>query len=181
MPKASSRINLLLKALARSYDQRGWHGPVLKGALRGVMLKTALWRPDAKRNSIRDLVIHCAYWKFVVRRWLLAAALRGRGDHKGARAAMAEKFPRSPVNFPDRKEAVNARRWREDLALLETEHRKLLLAVAAFPESLLDARAARTGMSYAEVIFGVAAHDLYHTGQISLLKRLGRLLPSGKL
>ncbi|MCC6572196.1 MAG: DinB family protein [Planctomycetes bacterium] len=172
MANQSPRIDLLLKGLARSYDRLGWHGPVLKGALRGVKVKTALWRPDAKRNSIRDLVIHCAYWKFVVRRWLNAATATARDDKEAAVAFKAEKFQRSPINFPSRDEAVDARRWREDLKLLDDEHRKLILAVAAFPESLLDARAALTGMSYAEVIFGVSAHDLYHCGQISLFKRL---------
>lgn len=157
---ADPRIAILLEVLDRAYDKRSWHGPVLRGALRRLTLKEAVFRPSLKRNCIHGLIQHAAYWKFIVRRILT-------GDKRA-------KFPRSPCNWPDPKTRVDAKRLAKDIALLEDEHRKLRAALAAFPASRLNAKTPRGAWTYAEMIEGVAAHDLYHAGQVSLLKRLAR-------
>lgn len=156
------RIELLLSSLHRAFEGKSWHGPALKGALRGVTLKAATRRPGKGRNSIRDLVYHCAYWKYIVRRWLLEQA--------GAEPGPA--FPRSPANFPDPAERVTEKLWAADKRLLNEQHRLLVAAVKGLPPNVLDRKGGNTGMTYAELIQGVAAHDLYHAGQVSLLKRL---------
>lgn len=154
------RNALLLSALDRAYDTKSWHGPVLKGTLRGVTLREAVFRPGRKRNSIHALIQHAAYWKFIVRRIVT-----------GARE---EKFPRSPCNWPDPKKPVTAQQIKADLQLLDDEHAKLRAAVAAFPAQRLDAKTPKGAWTYGEMILGVAAHDLYHAGQVSLLKRMAR-------
>lgn len=154
------RIALLLSALDRAYDKKSWHGPVLKGVLRGVPLREAVYRPDPKRNSIHALIQHAAYWKFIVRRIVTGA--------------FKEKFPRSHCNWPDPRKPVNAKQLAADLRLLDDEHQKLRAAVAAFPVKRLDKKTPRGAWTYGEMILGVAAHDLYHAGQIGLLKRLAR-------
>lgn len=156
------RTELLLNNLSRAFEGKSWHGPTLKGALRGVKLKQASGRPGAARNSIRDLVYHCAYWKYCVRRWLLEAA----GHEPGP------KFPRSPANFPDPKEKPEEKQWTADKRMLADQHKRLIEAVQALPPKLLDAEGGGSGLTYAELILGAAAHDLYHAGQISLIKRL---------
>jgi hypothetical protein len=47
-------------------------------------------------------------------------------------------------------------------------------AVRTLPPAMLEARSPKGVWTYAEEIHGVAAHDLYHTGQIQLIKRLMR-------
>jgi len=160
MATLDPRIALLLQVLDQAYNTKSWHGPVLKGALRGLTLREACYQPAPGRNSIHALIQHAAYWKFCVRRQLT-----------GEREA---KFPRSPCNWPDPRTTVDAKRLKAGLALLEAEHRKLRAAVAAFPPRRLDDRTARGAWTFAELIQGVAAHDLYHAGQVSLLKRLAR-------
>ncbi|HYF48978.1 MAG TPA: DinB family protein [Planctomycetota bacterium] len=152
------RIQLLLLALDQAFDHHGWHGPVLWGALRGVSVKQALWRPAAGRNCIHDLVYHCAYWKYGVRR-LVSGQIEG-------------KFARSPANFPRRDAPLNEKQWKQDLALLKNEHERLRALVASLDAADLNKRSAKKRWTFLEMIHGVAAHDLYHTGQISLLKRL---------
>ena len=64
------------------------------------------------------------------------------------------------------------------MSLLREEHHRLREAVAAFPPSALDEQPTKSKWTNAAHIYGVAAHDAYHAGQIQLLKRLRQSLPS---
>ena len=64
---------LLLRMIDEAYDNKAWHGPNLRGAIRRVAPQLAVWRPRAGRRNIAEIVVHCAYWKYAVRR-------RIRGD-----------------------------------------------------------------------------------------------------
>ena len=160
MARTDPRIPLLLEILDEAFGRRGWHGTTLRGALKGLTPRQALWRPGPRRHCIWELVLHTAYWKYAVRRRL------GGGAY-GA-------FPRSPSNWPKLPARPAAKAWRADVALLEAEHRALVKTVAALSARELDAPSARGTWRQREQIHGVAAHDLYHTGQIQLLKQLMR-------
>lgn len=69
-------IPLLLDLLDDGFESRSWHGPNLLGALRGVSAEQAAWRPTPDRHNVRELVLHCAYWKYMVRRRLTGDRLR---------------------------------------------------------------------------------------------------------
>lgn len=149
----------LLTLLAYAYDQPTWHGPNLCEALQGVELEGALWRPAPERHNIWELVLHCAYWKHVVIRWL-----EGHNDEEG--------FIRQPKDFPALPEATETH-WSADVALLEETHRTLLERVGRFDETRLDeAIEAGHERTFTDLVFGVANHDLYHAGQIRLLRVL---------
>jgi DinB family protein len=155
---ADGRIDLLLELLGQAFNQRGWHGTTLRGALRGVTPAMALWRPGPDRHNIWELAIHAAYWKYAVRRRLA-------GDATGS-------FERNPSNWPDIPVPADLRAWKRDIELLETEHRKLLDVVRGLSPADLDRHSPKGVWTNAEEIHGVAAHDLYHTGQIQLIKKL---------
>jgi hypothetical protein len=70
--------------------------------------------------------------------------------------------------FPEPK-AKDARAVRDARALLEREHAALRDVVEGLPDSALAER--RGKWTAGELIAGVAAHDLYHAGQIQLLKK----------
>ena len=140
-----SNRDLLLKILDDAYERKAWHGTNLRGSLRGVTAETALWRPARDRHNIWELAIHCAYWKYTVRRRLT-------GEKRGS-------FPRKGSNW-----LPPGDDWQKDLRLLGDEHRALRSAIA-------NARAAQL-VKQERLIYGVAAHDAYHTGQIQLIKRL---------
>jgi len=63
-----ARLRLLLEVFDQAYRAPSWHGTPLKGSLRGVSVRNALWRPGPKRHCIWELVLHTAYWKCIVRR-----------------------------------------------------------------------------------------------------------------
>jgi hypothetical protein len=151
-------IGLLLEIMDQAFDQKSWHGTTLRGALRGVTPEQALWRPAPKRHNVWELTLHAAYWKYVVRRRLSGAAVGS--------------FDRKPSNWPAIPDPADLRAWKRDVALLDSEHRKLRELVSGLSPSALKLRSPRGVWTYAEEIHGVAAHDLYHTGQIQLIKRL---------
>lgn len=153
-----SRIELLLEVLDQAFDHKGWHGTTLRGSLRGVTPAEALWRPAPGRHNIWELTVHAAYWKYAVRRRLAAGA--------------AGSFARKPSNWPAVPSTPDAAAWKSDVRLLEAEHRLLRDAVRTLPPAKLRTLSPQRVWTMAEEIHGVAAHDLYHTGQIQLIKRL---------
>ena len=158
MTVTDARTMLLLEVLDQAFDRRAWHGTTLRGSMRGLTVEAALWRPDPARHNVWDLILHTAYWKYSVRRRLT-------GEPSGS-------FPRGPSNWPALPAELTGAALAADLRLLRREHGALRDAVAAFPATRLGRRAPRSPWTYAQLIHGAAAHDLYHAGQIQLLKRL---------
>jgi hypothetical protein len=186
--RGDARVQLLLQVLDEAFTAKGWQGATLSGAVRGLTAKQALWRPGGRRSrgasegagivraaqqkptaagqlpparhNIWELVLHTAYWKHVVRERVAG----------GARTP----FPRPPRNFPSLPPHPNAAAWKADVALLKREHEHLRRTVARLAPARLDAPVSRSPWVVAEQVFGIAAHDLYHTGQIQLLKAMQR-------
>jgi hypothetical protein len=160
MPSRARSADLaqLLFLIDTAYDHVSWHGPNLRGSLRGVTPRQAAWRPAAGRHNIWELAVHAAYWKYVAWRRLTGAR---RGS-----------FPLEGSNFLTRDGGTVAD-WRRDLALLEETHRTLRQVVTELDPRALDRRPPKGTSTTRALVTGVAAHDLYHAGQIQLLKRLG--------
>ena len=164
MAKASvGQVEQLVSLLEEGYRSQAWHGPNLRGALRGVSPALAAWRSEPGRHNIWELTLHAAYWKYAVRRRLT-------GEKRGGFALPGSNWFRRP-------EHETEAAWRGDLRLLASEHRRLLDVAGTLKDRDL-ARAARPGKTRCDVLLrGVASHDIYHAGQIQMLKRLapGRL------
>jgi len=144
----------------QAFDQRAWHGTNLKGSIRGLSASEAAWRPSPGRHSIWEIVVHAAYWKYVARRRMLGEA-RGSFPLKGSNWFARPTDPASP-------EAE----WKKDLALLSSTHRSLREAIANLNPEDLDVTPEGSKVSNLALLTGIASHDLYHAGQIQLLKRL---------
>ena len=153
-------IALLLRVTDQAYDQKSWPGTTLRGSLRGLTAEEALWRPAPGRHNIWELTLHAAYWKYAVRRRLAGEAIGS--------------FERRPSNWPAIPDPPDAKVWKRDVAYLDAEHRRLRAVIAGLTPLALAKRSPKGVWTYAEEIHGVAAHDLYHTGQIQLIKRLMR-------
>jgi uncharacterized damage-inducible protein DinB len=158
MAKGTTVISSLLDLLDQAYDQKAWHGPNLRGALRGVSAKQAETRNRKGGHSIAELALHCAYWKYIVRRRLLQLP-------KGSFARKGSNWFKLPSPLPEEE-------WKAILQLLDQEHAELRETVASFPVDRLDFTPAGSKFSNLAMINGIAAHDLYHAGQIRMLKPL---------
>ena len=151
-------IRLLLRILDEAYSTKAWHGPNLKGSLRGVTAEMAAWRPGAKRHNIWEIAVHAGYWKYAVRRRLT-------GDKRGSFVLSGSNWFRRPIE-------VSEQAWRQDLKLLHTEHTKLREAIGRLKRGELGLTPKGRKVSNATLIYGIGCHDVYHAGQIQLLKRL---------
>jgi len=156
----SGEISLLLRLIDEAYRQRTWHGPNLRGSLRGLSAEEAAWRPSPKRHNIWEIVVHAAYWKYIVRRRLL-------GEEKGS-------FPLKGSNWFTRPATPGEQAWRDDLRLLDEMQTSLRKAVEELPAAALSKFPKGSKVANDAIIYGIANHDIYHAGQIQLLKRLAR-------
>jgi len=155
-----TQVEQLVAIIDQAYNKPSWHGTNLRGSVRRVTPAQAAWRPSARRHNIWEIVVHAAYWKY-------AAARRFTGGTRGSFALKGSNWFRRPETA-----RADDRAWREDLALLDDMHETLRQAVAALsPQDLTRTPPGKKSSNFA-LISGAAAHDLYHAGQIQLLKRL---------
>lgn len=152
-------ITLLLRSVDRAFHGPAWHGPTLSSALQGVSPELAAWRPGAERHNIWELAVHAAYWKYRVTA-LLVDLPRGSFGMKGS-------------NFFERPIDMKAEAWNADLLFLREWHGRLIEAMSAFDPQRLPEKVGSGRFTYEELLDGAAAHDVYHAGQIQLLKKLG--------
>jgi hypothetical protein len=152
------RIKVLLEALDQAYSPRAWHGTALRGSLRRLDAKQALWRPGKGRHNVWEIVLHCAYWKYAVRR-------RITGEKTGS-------FPYKGSNWIKLPKVADEKAWKATVALLNDMHLLLYDTVADLPTSKIEAVPERAKIPNYITILGIASHDLYHAGQIQLIKRL---------
>ncbi len=159
-------LTALRDELRRSLHGPAWHGPALLETLCDVSPREAQARPLAGAHSIAELAFHALAWMEEVTRRLdgSAPALPARGD-----------WPSADASLP----AV------ESIRLLRQAGDTLDHTLASFPCARLAEvvggaeRDAPTGsgVSYADMLHGLAQHNAYHGGQIALLKRALRDAP----
>jgi hypothetical protein len=154
----SAEIQNLLAQIDWAYNRQSWHGTNLRGSIRGVPAAQAARRPAPGRHNIHEVVVHAAYWKYAVWRRLT-------GSTRGS-------FPLKGSNWFERPDTPDERVWREDVALLDRMHAQLRAAVTQLSPRDLPKTPKGSKVNNFAMLSGIAAHDLYHAGQIQLLKRL---------
>jgi uncharacterized damage-inducible protein DinB len=143
----------ILDLFEEAFAKKAWHGPNLWQSLKGVIAEQAAWRPGSGRHNIWEVTLHAAYWKYVVRRKL-------EGTKRGG-------FVLPGSNFFPRPQAgkLTEAAWKADKEILRREHAALREAVTGALRKPLTPKLAHT-------LWGVSFHDVYHAGQIRLLRRL---------
>lgn len=154
----------LIKELRRVHDGEPWHGPSRATVLEGITPEQAAWRPDADAHSIWEIVLH-------MRNWTREVARRAQGG-----------LPGDPIDGdwpPVTSQSSGA--WADALASLDAAHALLLEVVRLMPDARLEALGGTradgpgaTAITHAAMFLSLAQHDVYHTGQIAVLKRLAR-------
>lgn len=151
----------LLDQLDRAYRRKAWHGPSLLECLDRLTPKQAAARPVKGAHSIWELVEHVATWDEVV-------ALR----LEGGKPAVPPEY-----NFPPVTKTTPAA-WKATRARLARNHALLRRTVAAFPAAKVGRQRPGTSMTWYVLIHGAIQHELYHAGQIAMLRRaLGNPVP----
>jgi uncharacterized damage-inducible protein DinB len=149
-----NQIEFIGDQLQRAWSGKAWHGPSLQELLAGVTVEQALARPVAGAHSIWELTMHIGAWMSACRRRLA-------GDP--AQLTAQEDWPLIDGGSPAA--------WHQTLNALEQEYNQLRAAVCALPESSPKNPAPGKDYSLEFMLHGVIQHNLYHAGQIALLKK----------
>ena len=147
-----SRIHDQLK---RAFEGEAWHGPSLKELLSVVTAEAAAARPLAGAHSIWEIVLHITAWK-----------------RTGIRMLSGEEVELSTEeDWPPVLDQGNAA-WQQTLQTLDTTQNELRNAISGFSGSQLDqpVPGPRRYSAYF-LMHGIIQHDLYHAGQIALLRK----------
>jgi uncharacterized damage-inducible protein DinB len=147
----------LADQIRRAFDGDAWHGDSVLELLNGVNAKIAAAHPTKSAHSIWELVLHIAAWDGVILRRIRGEALE-LGDQE---------------NFPPVKDTSDAA-WRKVVEHAKHTHNELVKAVAAFPDSRLQEQVPGKTENYHTFFYmfsGIVQHELYHAGQIALLKK----------
>ncbi len=148
--------------LRRSFEGEAWHGPAVLEVLAGVSADQAAARPVAGGHCIWELVLHLAgTYRLVLRRL--------GGD--AAQLSAQDDWPSLPVTTPEN--------WSDTVEMLRQLNLDVRGAVRAFaPDRLDDPLVAEPPYTAYTQFIGITQHDLYHAGQMALLKRaLGARTP----
>jgi len=158
MISPSSEPALIAEQLRRAFEGDAWHGPAVLELLQDVDAATAAAKPVPDVHSIWELVLHIAVW-----------------DGVACRRMAGEKCqPEGTANFPLVPKPTEAA-WRKAVAHAKRAHDVLVKTVAGLPESRLRDRVPGKRYDFYHMLHGVAQHELYHAGQIAILKKIESL------
>ena len=144
----------LTDQLRRSFVAEAWHGPSVLEILADVNAAQAARRPLPAAHSIWEIVLHMTTWKDAVRR-----------------RALGEQVPVTPEqDWPPVRETSDAA-WAAALAGLRAAHADLVGVVGGLSARRLEEPLVPGGNTGYVQLHGIVQHDLYHAGQIILLKR----------
>jgi uncharacterized damage-inducible protein DinB len=152
-----SEAALIADQLRRAFDGSAWHGPALLELLEDVDAATAAARPLPNVHSIWELVLHIAAWD--------GAALH-RLDGQKSQPGGSDNFPAVP--------RVSDAAWRKAIAATRRTHNALVKKVSVLPDERLRDRVPGKRYNFWHMLHGVVQHELYHAGQIAVLKKADR-------
>jgi len=140
--------------LRRAFDGSAWHGPALLELLADVDAATAAAKPLPEVHSVWELVLHIAAW-----------------DRAGSRRLAGEKCQlKARANFPPVPTPTEAA-WREAVAAAILTHETLVNTVSCLSDKRLRDRVPGKRYDFYHMLHGIAQHELYHAGQIAILKK----------
>ncbi|MFY9560419.1 MAG: DinB family protein [Terriglobales bacterium] len=156
-----SETTRIADQLRRAFRGEAWHGDSLFEILEGVTAAQAAAHPVKHAHSIWELLLHITAWDGAVRRRLTGEAVELSDEQ----------------NFPPVKD-TGEMAWRKALEHARRVHDELVEAVTAFPDERLSEKVPGKAKepdwyTFYYMLHGVAQHELYHAGQIALLKKAG--------
>jgi uncharacterized damage-inducible protein DinB len=147
----------LADQIRRAFEGEAWHGDSVLEILKNVDATQAAARPIKNAHTIWELVLHIAAWDAAVRRRTGGQPVNLRDNE----------------NFPPVKD-TSAAAWNKAVDYMSQTHNDLVQAVAGFPDLRLQEQVPGKRESYYNFFYmfsGIVQHELYHAGQIVLLKK----------
>lgn len=146
-------MEIIADQIRRAFRGESWHGTSVREVLAGVSAEDAAAHPIRGAHSIWEIVHHLTGgYNLVLRRV------------RGQRAQLSPEESWPPVT------ELGAAAWRESQDTLEQLNQQLESAVRAFPVQRLLEELGSEHPAYVQFC-GAPQHDLYHAGQIVILKK----------
>jgi uncharacterized damage-inducible protein DinB len=153
-----SEVERIRDQFRRAFEGEAWHGPSVLALLDGITAQQAAAHPIPGAHSIWELTLHIAAWESACKRRL-----------EGDPAQLSDEEDWQPIN--DTSEAA----WEKTKQDLIDTHRELMEAIARVDQSRLNEPMIRdANIPFSSVyvtLHGGVQHDLYHAGQIAMLKK----------
>src|SRR5208337_652805 len=131
-----------------------WHGDPIWRILEGISAKAAAHRPLADVHAIWEIVLHMIFWEGV-------AARRLAGQRAGLNEALNFPAPPSPTES----------NWQKTLEQFRASNQEFRSALQALDAARVDELSAAGKRSFYDEVHGLIQHNVYHAGQIALLKK----------
>lgn len=150
-----SEVENIVELLNVSYSGTPWHGPSLIANLDGITAAQALEKPIPGGHSIWELVQHITAW--------INEAIRVFDGEQYAILTPEQDWP-----------AISAQdetAWQAALGILESSHEALVGAVSELQEDKLWELLDGQDFTYYWLLHGVVQHNVYHAGQIGLIRK----------
>lgn len=151
-----SEVERIVDQLKRAFEGEAWHGPSVLATIENITAQQAAARAFDGAHSIWELVLHIAAWESAVLRRL-------HGDR--AQLPTEEDWPAVV--------ATSNEAWEDAIQELKQGHADLRATIAGLDESRLDEPIIEGLSSVYVTLHGIVQHDLYHAGQIAILKKVG--------
>lgn len=156
--RSITEVDRIRDQFRRAFDGEAWHGPAVLALLEGVTAEQAAAHPIPGAHSIWELTLHIAAWEQACRRRL-----------QGDPAQLSDEENFRPVND------TSEQAWENTKKFLIDTHRELLDAIAQLDEARLNEPIiVSSEIPFSTVyvtLHGGVQHDLYHAGQIAILKK----------
>jgi len=149
-----NEVKFLRDQIDTTFKGDSWHGPSLMKTLWGVDLEQATARPLGERHTIWELVDHTTFW--------LEAILDALKDK-----AMPD--PPMEVNWP--RMGSTEEHWSHSTRRLEAAVNMVLDELAGWTNEDLGRTVPGRDYTFKQMLHGAVHHNLYHAGQIAILKR----------
>jgi hypothetical protein len=131
-----------------------WHGPSLLKTLDGISMEEAKVKPLGERHSIWELVDHLAFWNKAV-----------------AKSVGQERMP-DPSNVVSWSEVGDTEsEWKASVDKLRQSVHQLLDELADWKNEDLEKEVPGANYNFKQMLHGVVHHNLYHAGQIAILRK----------
>ena len=156
--RSITEVDRIRDQFRRAFDGEAWHGPAVLALLEGVTAAQAAAHPIPGAHSIWELTLHIAAWE-------RACLRRLQGDP----AQLSDEEDWRPIYD------TSEQAWENTKQYLIDNHRALLETIARLDEARLNEPIIVNSSTPFSTVYvtlhGGVQHDLYHAGQIAMLKK----------
>lgn len=149
-----TEVKRMSDQLKRAFEKDAWHGPAVMEVLKGVTAQEAATRPIPNAHSIWEIALHISGWVGV-----LKSRVEGKWMDEPAEGDWPAVTDSSPAA------------WEKTVKLLKTRHAGLQRAISKLSDKKLEKPIAKGKSTFYSSLHGIIQHDLYHAGQMAVLKK----------